>query len=611
MRSLSLTAWRSLSAACYVVAGLLVVCGLIITNSEWAISLVVSVGAFVRDKIPAPDWRTKAEIIGLFLTCSGIGWILFAWLTNSFFNQRLQTRFCWQLSRPTIQVGLIWALITVVLFDFNYMDNEEDVLPFARQFFDHGWLPNDWYLNLAIGYREAFNYFAGALVHTFGFQLGAIAGRLLIYLLFAVSFFHLFRVLCIRLVPGMLCILVFLLHQSLVAGEWMLGGLEAKSIAYALVILSMGAYMQNRLLSGAAFAGLALSLHMLIGGYALFCLGVALLASGALRGNWRRYLAKSWPFFITGCVGILAIFNHLSLQSEESTNAGWSIYVAYRVPHHLMPSAWEGVAWIPILSAGCVFFLLVFSIGKQHQVLRFVSAYAMASVVLFLIGLAIYASGELLLLRFYWFRFADVMVPFCLSILGARVVSVDATKWLQNVRLSRHLFPNGYAFVSQAGALLLIALAVFYPISGIYQWQLEERHLVRHRSWDTDSRLAFQWIGENTPRDSRFLIPPDIQDFYCRAERATFVTFKHAPQSEVDIREWYSRILQTNGGSQTKLNGIASRPELRGNFIDLTEQQIRRMSHEYDLSYLLTAPGRDLPFRLVYSNDSVGVYQID
>ncbi len=121
---------------------------------------------------------------------------------------------------------LIWMLISIKQFSFNYITNEVDILPSAKQFVERKWLPNDWYLNLDIDYRQPFNLGLGALVSWLGLQYGAYAGRLLVYLLLAVSIYTLFRAFGLRISFGLLVFLFFLDHQSLITGEWIVGGVD-------------------------------------------------------------------------------------------------------------------------------------------------------------------------------------------------------------------------------------------------------------------------------------------------------------------------------------------------------------------------------------------------
>ena len=56
------------------------------------------------------------------------------------------------------------------------------------------------------------------------------------------------------------------------AGEWIVGGLEAKVFAYSFSFFSLASFLKYNHTRGLLFAGLSLSIHLLVGVYNLFCL---------------------------------------------------------------------------------------------------------------------------------------------------------------------------------------------------------------------------------------------------------------------------------------------------------------------------------------------------
>src|SRR4051812_36810202 len=85
-----------------------------------------------------------------------------------------------------VVVLLAWCLIA--LFGMGELrGNEFDVLPEAKQYVEHGWLPSDWYLNLPIAYRRAFNVPVGLALEVWSFQTVAIAGRALVFASFSAA----------------------------------------------------------------------------------------------------------------------------------------------------------------------------------------------------------------------------------------------------------------------------------------------------------------------------------------------------------------------------------------------------------------------------------------
>jgi len=114
--------------------------------------------------------------------------------------------------------------------------NEVDRLTVAKQYFDPAWAPGDWYVNQPTGYQALFANIFGRLVEIWGFLATPIIGRFFCYLLIASALVFLSRRLALSPPFLLLVIALFLRKHSAGALEWMIGQLEAKSIAYSLVL---------------------------------------------------------------------------------------------------------------------------------------------------------------------------------------------------------------------------------------------------------------------------------------------------------------------------------------------------------------------------------------
>lgn len=476
--------------------------------------------------------------------------------------------------------------------------NEVDVLPSARQFVQPGWLPNDWFLNLDLGYRAVFDRLLGSLIPAVGFQAAAYAGRWLGYLLVAAALLSLFRALRLPAAFGFLAVAGFLLHQTLGAGEWIVGGAETKTFAYALVIGALAAGLRRRPAVSFALAGAAVSFHVLVGGYALFALSVAHLALPA----WRRGLWQAWPAGLTSVFGWPVVFQQLSPSgvSAADTARAWTLYVTYRNPHHLLPSAWHGPLWqieLALLSLGLLWVLIT----ARAEPARFAAAFALGALLLFAAGLGLAAAGAVTWLRFYWFRLADVLAP----LLGWCLAAWAFNEFLAG-RLAEHSRLAGLRagllslWEREVRAFLITGLGVVIGLAG---WV-----------WVSDAALtaapAFTWIAAHTPADAVFLVNPASAEFYLYAQRAMFVSWKHTPQTPAEILEWYRRLTLCNDGRPPSGDGFAGLAHLSVNYDRLTEAQITAIAAQTRIDYVVTAPAQALAFERVYSGADYAVYKL-
>src|SRR2546423_1926402 len=69
----------------------------------------------------------------------------------------------------------------------------------------------------------------------------------------------------------------------LLAGEWIVGGVEAKGFAYVLVFLALEAIAKNQWRATLLLAGAAGAFHVLVGGWTAVAIGLAWLISGKER----------------------------------------------------------------------------------------------------------------------------------------------------------------------------------------------------------------------------------------------------------------------------------------------------------------------------------------
>jgi hypothetical protein len=183
----------------------------------------------------------------------------------------------------------VLAIIFLLSLRFLLRDNvgqanELDVLPIARQFADPDWIPGDWYLNQPAGYRLLFNFIFGNLAAHWGLLATSIGGRLFCYGLVAIGLTLLGEQLGLTRKFTLLAVglLLFVIpEQSFAANEWFVRALEAKAVAYGLILIAIGLLLSGRYFWMALLLGLATSFHVAVGGWAF----LAVLGWFILRGH--------------------------------------------------------------------------------------------------------------------------------------------------------------------------------------------------------------------------------------------------------------------------------------------------------------------------------------
>jgi hypothetical protein len=526
----------------------------------------------------------------------------------------MRSRSGWRLTRPAVNLWAAWlwtvgGLCSLLAFR-GLTHNEYDVLPAAKQFVDPGWLPNDWYLNLPISYRYAFDLPVGLALKLWSFPAVAVAGRVVLFALFAAAAVALCRAFEVRLALCLPWLYAFQWNQSLGAGEWILRGLETKPFAYACVVLALAALARARYAAMAAWLGAALSFHLLVGVYAGLCTFGCLLLSEH-RPHLSRVHRWIWPGVVTGGAGLAALLSYALKHGRLDpaiAERGAEIYVRLRVPHHVLPSTWSNPSWKSWFTVCAVGFLLV-RLRKTTRY-RTLAQYALGAAGLFCVGLVLSASNRITALRFYWFRFGDVMLPllgwFALAMLWSEAMArlgERETAWARRTSVA-------------AGALLFTTalggtVVSFAPHLVDRPTRVLSREIrpQRFRIPDVSRSAMSRWIMANTPRTAGFLIDPREERFYVETERSPLVTFKHSPQFEADIVEWYARLRRLASDADPRGGGFGVVRQLSAAFARLTPAEVEGLARDYRIDYLLT-PSTGLPFPKLHEDSALSLYYL-
>ena len=475
--------------------------------------------------------------------------------------------------------------------------NEYDTVLAAKQFMNRSWIPGDWYLNQHVPYRLPFNLLAGSMVNLFGFIPALILGRLLCLGLFAFGVAKIGARLGVKAAALFPLMIYFVQNQSIFAKEWMVGGFEAKSIAYGLLIIALAFAMEDRFFHAAIFAGSAVSFHVLVGLFGGFCVALSFLVlrwKSSPTPKCYKFGRALAVYLATSVFGLWAVFENLFGADSALAQKAGEIYVRYRVAHHVLPSAWGNQSWLIGIIALLAVFLAMFYLIKDRKA-RILIGTGIASFGLFAVGAVFYYSGELDKLKYYWFRFPDTFIPFVFTV----VIAFLASKLMEKVSTAGK--------ISRVAVVVLAAGACGF---GGYSFFETTSEMLKHREWKY-SRIepelgdALLWIYENTPRESRILASPTIEEFYYLAERPMFVSLKHSPQTDEEIIEWFSRILLLTGGETPPEGGIFAYEDwIAEKFYGLNDEALDKIRAEYPFDYYLDKNDGAPSCSVIYENES-------
>jgi hypothetical protein len=475
--------------------------------------------------------------------------------------------------------------------------NEAHYLSKTRHYWDASWCANDFFCSTADAH-QVFYITLGWLSLWMPLPAVAWCGRLLTWSLLACGWQRLSTALVPRPLYAVLSAALFvtLNEHCQMSGEWIIGGVEAKGLAYALVIFGLAALVKNHWGPACLLFGMASSFHVIIGGWSVVAGGVAWLASSNRPPLKQLVLPLLGGLLLAlpGLLGALALSWNSDPQTLSEANR---IYVVERLKHHLVPQQFPTQSILRHLALVGVLVALsrVAPTDDRHQRLRgFVAGAVGLAAVGMAIGALIPVASDLsnALLRYYWFRLSDVMVPLGVALLYCSILS----QW-QTTRPTLHV------------AALAVALLLAGGHLGETIWQRQMQ--LRRPTEEGAARLAAwqevcQWAATETPRDAVFIVPRLAQTFRWLAGRAEVVSYKDIPQDAAGVVEWRRRMDRVYPLTSNTLGTFRHE--------SLAEQGPRRLQElaaEFGVDYVITAadPPLALP-RVGPSNPSYAIYRL-
>ena len=501
--------------------------------------------------------------------------------------------------------------------------NEAVYLTKARHAADPTWGRGDFFLETPDAHG-VFYLVAGPIAAVLSLEQAAWIGRVAGWALLAIGFRHaavpLLATPWARVVAA--CAFSLALRNTTAAGEWVIGGCEAKVFAWAAVLGALGEVAAGRFAAAFCLAGIGTAFHPIVGGWALVAVLVTWMAvtwmvsrmregSAGEASSLRSRGGASWAAAALVAGGLLAaaagVVPALGLTAgvDEATRvAATKIYVVDRLSHHLLPRTFsDGMIARHLLAVAAWWLLsmLVPASAARRRIMVFtLTALAISAAGIGIALLEPWAPATVYsLLRFYWFRLADVAVPFALATTLAAV--------LEDREASARLAAGRPAWLRAAVVgLLALDLAVQSR-----HWPLAGRDAVAPRA---DVKLVpaawadiCTWVRDHAPADACFLTPRGAASFTWRTGRREVVSWKNSPQDAASLVEWRKRIVDCFSRS-------GSLAEMERSTVSLGPDRVREVITRYGADHAivpLDAPLLEsVPGERLHANAAYAVYRL-
>ena len=505
---------------------------------------------------------------------------------------------------------LLMLLIFAYAGDAAPMVNEAHYLVKAKSFWDPGWCANDLFVASSKAHTSFYGIF-GWPTRFVSLSATAWIGRLVAWSLLALGLQRLCWTVFGR---GWLSLIVTLMwiagvEYGNLAGEWVVGGIEAKVPAYGLILFAMADMSIRRWNRVWLWLGAASAFHVLSGGWSVIAAIVSWTVTERKRDN-RVPLISGW-LFAGGAIALFGLVPAVALTlgiSTEASTAAARIYSYYRIRHHLLPADFLPHWYLRhglLILATCVFGRRYVPIETRLQPL---AGFTLGAVGIAGIGMIVGILPAFVpdlaakLLRYYWFRLTDAVVPLMFAMLIAASLIDNARNW------------SRIGLAGCALALVLVSVSTFERMRRGVPPSVSNVLLGRDAGASRQTQLQVmkdwlavcRWARLSSPQDAVFLTPRHQQTFKWYAHRAEVVNWKDVPQDAVSLGEWNRRFLEIY-------------PQRLG-FVRVTIQydKLREYRREYGARMMIVdrrVTGNNLPLVRLYptkgeANETYAVYEL-
>ena len=423
--------------------------------------------------------------------------------------------------------------------------NEAHYFAKSKNYWDPSWCANDLFASSGNPHL-LFHVTFGSLSQWFSLEATAWIGRFIGWFIVAVGFRSV--TLAFTTTPfaavGVAVLWIAGVEGFDLAGEWVVGGIEGKVPAYGFLLLAMRQMVDGRWHFVWPLLGLASAFHVLVGGWAVVA---------ALPVYWVYGLAKSSiqsqviPLAIGGLFAMAGLYPAMVLTkgvSPEIASAAARIYSYERLTHHLLPSAIGTKHYARHALLVGITFAAIWRLRDDLRY-RMLGLFTLGTVVIAVAGLGIsllrFVEPDLVakLLRYYWFRMTDSIVPLTFALCWPQLPHLITTdlyrKRLQVVVAGVALWAIVDAFAE--ASRMTVRTESGKVVSAIAMNTTSENRKRVMSDWIA----VCEWVDRTLPKDEILLTPRNQQSFKWYANRAEVVNWKDVPQDAASLVEWSRR----------------------------------------------------------------------
>ena len=311
-------------------------------------------------------------------------------------------------------------------------------------------------------------------------------------------------------------------HAGL-AGQYILGDIFQPSVFGVFLLLSVYAFITNRMFVSVLSLGIAANFH------ATYLLSAAMLTVSYMHlilveeRNYKKAFFVGVASFVLVVPTIIYAYLTFGTTSKEILWQAQDILVNYRIPHHAKVEHWLGIsAYIQI---GII--ILALFVHRKTKIfwiifIPFLLSFSLTAV-------QVITDSRFLALLFPW-RITVVLVPLSIFLLCGWFVSFVFRRYKQKI----------WNFKKIINIFVMVMLFLLV-VSGLTWTYFKHKYFTSN-----DSMAMMEFVSATKRKDDIFLIPTKLQQFRLQTGARTFIDKKTHPYKGSEVIEWYNRVSAAN-----------------------------------------------------------------
>ena len=256
----------------------------------------------------------------------------------------------------------------------------------------------------------------------------------------------------------------------------------------------------------------------------------------------------------------------------------------------------------------------LFTLNSRDKLNRRLYWFGIGALLIAIVGLVVGGfadrSPELAakLLRYYWFRLTDAIIPFVLAVFVAQVGFAASDGQPRDTRKVGSYLSRGLIAISIFGLLWssFSRSLVTVPPSATHRLVGFKTDATGEAEGFADWLTVCRWIQIAMPRDEVFFTPRHQQSFKWYAHRAEVVNWKDVPQDATSLIEWERRFYEVYPAS------------LGRSRVTINYNKLLQYREQYGVRFMVVdnrIAGKQLPLVKVYPvgdqvNETFSVYEL-